>query len=353
MQHPESGGHVLLTFAIPTFNRLVCLKLLVDSLLEQMAALNASAIRVELLVCNNGSTDGTAGYLDGLVDALGPVAGLRVVHHTQNLGPDANAITCFEQARGQYVWIFGDDDLPLPGVLALLVDSLERDQPDLVYLPAKWHTGELNAYLSERPRPGAMRRVDMMALAFEANAYITFISSWVVNRLTYSNCVAPANPARYLGTSLPQLEWTLTLLACGRKLLVAPPEWVIARASNSGGYPVFTVFVINFSSVVNDKLSATPGLARFLCDFMLRSYLPGLVWSVRQDAAGRFAELDAPTLKAAVRKTWPHDKSAVTLLEWITQWPKPVARAAFIASWLRCQAWLAWLRLTHRPAAFE
>jgi abequosyltransferase len=334
----------LLSFVIPTFNRLECLTLLVDSLLAQMARINAPQMKIELLVCNNGSSDGTAAYLD----ALGRAQDLRVIHHPHNLGPDANAIASFEHARGKYVWICGDDDLPLPGVLSMLLGFLEREQPDLVYLPAKWHTGELNAYLQQRPEIGMPRRVDMMALAAQANAYVTFISSWIVNRLTYRACAVPANPARYEGTSLPQLEWTLTLLTRGRRLFVARHEWLIARASNSGGYPVFKVFVTNFNQVVDDKLADMPALRQFLRDFMLRSYLPGLVWSLRQDAAGRFADLDTGALMRAVRTVWRDEPVFTILLEWVTRWPKPLARWAFGAGWLHCRVWLFWLALTRR-----
>lgn len=331
----------LLTFAIPTYNRHECLKLLLDALLPEVAEANSQGLKVEVLVCNNASPDGTAAYLDGLAGR----SGLRVAHHPQNLGPDANAIFCFEQARGQYVWIFGDDDLPLPGALSMIVKSLERDQPDLLFLPAHWHVGELNAYLDQRAQPGTPVAIDAMALALEANAYTTFISSWVANRLAYQACATPPDPARYLGTSLPQLEWTLALLSRGRRLFVSRQEWVIARGANSGGYPVFKVFVTNYSRVVNDRLQAFPALREFLCDFMLRSYLPGFVWGLRQDTVGQFADVDRGTLEAAVRATWPNAPVFVGVLERIGRWPKPWARLAFGCSWLYGRMWLGWLRL--------
>ncbi len=331
----------LLTFAIPTYNRHDCLKLLLDSLLPQVAAANAQSLKVEVLVCNNASPDGTAKYLDSLAGR----SGLRVTHHSHNLGPDANAIFCFEQALGRHVWIFGDDDLPLPGALAMIVECLDRQEPDLLFLPAHWHNGELNAYLDQRAPPGAPVAIDAMALARKANAYITFISSWVVSRRSYQQLATPPNAARYLGTSLPQLEWTLELLSRSRKLLVAQRGWVIARGANSGGYPVFKVFVTNYNLVLDDKLRAYPELRQFLRDFMLRSYLPGFVWGLRQDTVGQFADADRRTLRAAVRTTWPDDPFFVGVLERIGRWPKPLARLAFIGSWVYGRIWLGSLRL--------
>lgn len=335
----EAGSDILLTFAIPTFNRLECLRLLVDSVSTQIARLSAQGRRVELLICDNASSDGTANYLGG----LGRREGLRVIRHPSNRGADENMIHCFRHAHGKYLWICGDDDLPVPGALDLVMDCLERDDPALLYLPAKWHSGNLAPFLTERPQPGAILAVDAMSLALRANAYITFISSWVVNREKYRQSVAAPDPGRYANTSLAQLEWHLSLLVSKGRLMAAERQWVIARSGNAGGYSLFDVFITNYTKIVDDKLQAHASLRQFFRNFMLRSYLPGLVWGLRQQVVGEFGKLDHGKLRAMIRASWPQDRLFGAQVSLIGRLPRPLARGVFAVSWLTSRLWLSCL----------
>lgn len=335
---------MLLTIAVPTFNRLECLRLLVTSVSGQLAQLNAQGVRIELLICDNASSDGTAGYLEGLA----PREDLRVIRHASNEGADMNMVHCFRQARGRYLWICGDDDLPVPGALGLVVDCIEREKPGLVYLPASWHDGDLSPFLTHRPEPGVFFPIGAAALSHRANAYITFISSWVVDREAYAGCAGAPDPARYAGTSLVQLEWHLALLISGRKLMTTERRWVMARSGNAGGYSLFDVFITNFTRIIDDKLHAHVALRRFFRDFMLRSYLPGLVWGLRRHTVGAFGKLDHDKLEAKLLSSWPGDRLLRTQLSLIGRLPLSLARVTFVLGWLFARLWLSWLGLSIR-----
>jgi abequosyltransferase len=335
-----AGGGPLLTFAIPTFNRLECLKMLLGSLAPQIARINAQGPKVEVLVCDNASDDGTGPYLDTLAWANG----LRVTHHRRNLGADANVIHCFEHAQGPYVWICGDDDLPLEGALSAVVDVLVQDRPGLVYLPAHWHDGDLSGYLGRCLASSRIVRTDARSLVLQANAYVTFISSWVVSRDAYQALAKRADARRHAGSSLPHLEWHLTLLAGAPKLMTSNRHWLVARSGNGGGYSLFDVFITNYSRIVDDKLGGHPALRRFLRDFMLRGYLPGLVWGWRKGAIGSFGNLDRQWLQQAIDQAWPKDRLFVGALKCVMGLPKPIAKAAYTLSWLYCKIWMWWLR---------
>ena len=338
MQKPDvAGAGILLTFAIPTYNRRECLELLVESVLGQIAAVNAPEFRVELLICNNASTDGTTDYLD----AMARQGAARVIHHALNLGADRNLASCVDAARGRYVWIFGDDDLPFEGVLEAVVKCLEKEGPDLLYLPAQWQAGDLRSVRNKRPASNTVFVTDAMTLAMKANTYITFISSWVVHRQAYIALATPPDPARFVGTSLVQLEWHLTLLARGKKFMAADSDWLVARSGNSGGYSVFDVFTRHYTGILDAKLGDQPRLRRFFRNHLLRSYLPGLVWSMHKGAIGRFEECDSDRLQALVRSTWPEPSLFVTLLLPIIRWPRPFAGLAFGVSWICCKIWLS------------
>lgn len=332
-------GDLLLTFAIPTFNRYDCLRLLVDSILGQIDWINTHAPRVELLLCDNASTDETGPYLDGLAQHKG----VTVLRHRANLGADANVIHCFRQARGVHVWICGDDDLPLPGVLEMVVECLARERPALLYLPALWHPGDLSPFLAHRPEPGRFIPVDAMSLALFANAYITFLSSWVVDRDAYLEWVADPDPVRYAGTSLSQLEWHLAGLASNGRLMMTDRKWVIARSGNTGAYSLLEVFITNYTRIIDDKLRGHRGLRQFFRDFMLRSYLPGLVWGMRQRVVGDFGSLDQAGLQAKLRVAWPQERAFAAQVVLIGRLPRPLAYVVFVLSWLTSKLWLSCL----------
>ena len=114
-----------LSICIPTFNRLRFLKELLPSILRQLAAVPVG--EVELVVSDNASNDGTADYLRSIDDPH-----LRWWTNAENIGGDRNFLKCVAEAKGAYVWLFGDDDLMPEGSVARVLDFLRRDKPALL-----------------------------------------------------------------------------------------------------------------------------------------------------------------------------------------------------------------------------
>src|SRR5579864_4619501 len=117
----------LLTIAVPTYNRAGCLRELLSGLADQLQ--NES--RVELIISDNASPDETPTVVQDFV-ARG--LHVRYIRNAQNIGPDANFLQCFEQARGKYVWLFSDDDLIVPGGVVKIVEYCEAADYDLISL---------------------------------------------------------------------------------------------------------------------------------------------------------------------------------------------------------------------------
>jgi abequosyltransferase len=109
-----------LSLCIPTFNRARYLRSALESGLREAASLPPGV--VEVVVCDNASTDGTQ-ELISLVQQTHP--GLRAFRNDENIGFDPNYLRCVEEARGEFVWVLGDDDVWLPGSAARVLRELD------------------------------------------------------------------------------------------------------------------------------------------------------------------------------------------------------------------------------------
>jgi glycosyltransferase involved in cell wall biosynthesis len=115
----------LLSIVVPVYNE----EATVGAVVERLLAIDLPVAR-EILVVNDGSTDGTRAVLDGL-PARAEV--LRIVHAAVNGGKGRAIRTGFDQARGSIVAI-QDADLELdPAELATLVQPILARDTAVVY----------------------------------------------------------------------------------------------------------------------------------------------------------------------------------------------------------------------------
>jgi glycosyltransferase involved in cell wall biosynthesis len=115
----------LLSIVVPVYNE----EATVRAVIERLLSIDLPVAR-EILVVNDGSTDGTRGVLDAIPEA-GDV--LRIVHADVNGGKGRAIRTGFERARGTIVAI-QDADLELdPAELATLVAPILAGESNVVY----------------------------------------------------------------------------------------------------------------------------------------------------------------------------------------------------------------------------
>jgi len=120
-QDPEATPPVLISVIIPTFNRAEFLPEAVESALTQ------GVDRLEVLVVDDGSTDGTAEVVSRIADPR-----LRYIRKPKSNAPDTRN-RGIAHARGEWIlWLDSDDSL-MPGWLARLQDLLGGEQVADVY----------------------------------------------------------------------------------------------------------------------------------------------------------------------------------------------------------------------------
>jgi len=97
-----------LSIAIPTYNRCNYLMELVPNLLEQCYEADKNYTEIEVIISDNASTDTTSEYI---LKNYSDNKRIKYYRNTENIGAEANFIESVKRANGQYVWLFGDDEL--------------------------------------------------------------------------------------------------------------------------------------------------------------------------------------------------------------------------------------------------
>ncbi len=116
-----------LSITIPTYNRVNCLKKVLDAVLLQVS----DEPEVEVVISDNASTDDTPGLCAEYVQKSAQV---RYFRNETNTGFDGNVLACVQRAEGNYVSFFSDDDLPAPGHFAAILKQVRAYQPSIMYV---------------------------------------------------------------------------------------------------------------------------------------------------------------------------------------------------------------------------
>jgi abequosyltransferase len=273
----------LLTLAIPTYNRAACLRELLSVLAGQLQ----NEPRVELMISDNASPDDTPAVIQEFVDRGLPI---RYIRNPNNIGPDANFLQCFEQARGKYVWLFSDDDLIIPGGLAKILNYLTDVTYDLI-----WLTGSSFAefYVPAAAKQGrdALEITSAREYARRVHVFFTFISANIINK--ESVLAGTEKPfSSLVGSSLGQLAWTYTALNRFTRGLYIREKLIAVRANNTGGYKLFEVFGAKLATITTEWLHSAD-LAAIILNGTVQRFWPLMLHEYKKNAK-LFAAEESP-----------------------------------------------------------
>jgi abequosyltransferase len=114
--------NILLSIVIPTFNRCNYLRELLPEILKQCDQIDRDIIEIELVLCDNASTDETPEYIACLKNRKR----ISYYRNSENIGGDANFINGVKLAKGKYIWLFGDDELLVENGISNVIKILKE-----------------------------------------------------------------------------------------------------------------------------------------------------------------------------------------------------------------------------------
>ncbi len=117
----------VLSLCIPTYNRRDKLTRLLNGIKQDI---EDAAGKIEVCISDNASTDGTNEFLT----ALSSQKYIRVTRQSENLGFRKNYTAVLSMTRGNYIWSLGDDDVVIENGLKHLLQLLQDESPDYVFV---------------------------------------------------------------------------------------------------------------------------------------------------------------------------------------------------------------------------
>lgn len=168
---------MLLTIAIPSHNATHFLEEAISSIIAEPEF----GLTVDLSISDNSPGQSTTELYKNQFQSNPSIQHHRSLDYDSL---DANVNRAVELSTGTYAWIFGDDDLIVPGVLGKLLTFLEDNQPDLVVLNSESFqanktievsrvpAGVLDVYLPEQSN----------AFLHDMGGYLTYVGGILVRR---------------------------------------------------------------------------------------------------------------------------------------------------------------------------
>jgi len=265
----------ILTIVIPTYNRPNELKRLVTALLLQRDP------RWRLLVIDNCSDTPVASILPPEVE---------VIRNRTNIGIYGNVIRSLERAETEWVWIVGDDDIPLRDAIAQALAAIVR-YPDAGVLNFAW-----DGRTGDRKEPRVFTSVDDYLANCDDFSAALWISTNIYARRHYMPLMSFAYT--YAAAS-PHYALTLMMLAKAVPYIALPNIVVTYTMAEEGSWSFADTNV--FMTIAFD-LPISGKQRRMLSRMMRRDYMklrPDLKYCI---SVMRWPEVRSDTMYLFMRR---------------------------------------------------
>lgn len=135
----------VLTVAVPVFNSMPYLQSCLESIENELISSELSN-RIEIIVLDNGSTDGSLEY----AMQFDKHEQYSIFTNGRNLGGDESISRLAHLARGEYVWFLGSQERLLQGSLRSILDKLNGSCIDFLLLNYQIYSENENMIIADR-----------------------------------------------------------------------------------------------------------------------------------------------------------------------------------------------------------
>lgn len=239
-----NNGNLILTIAIPTYNRKEYLKECLEHVILQIEQ------DVEVLVCDNASNDGTCEFMK---EYCNKYTFIKYLKNETNIGPDGNFLRCLKEGQGQYIHLLSDDDILLEGSVKKIKECiLSYGEVSFIYLNSTVFQGQFELSKCKNKTFNDDKNilfVNKNLFVEKLGVYATFVSAMIFNKKIFDNIY---KPEQYIGTYLLQTHILFQTVSIQERAIFIANTCIAERGDNSGGYSFYKVFSHNWKNVLFD-----------------------------------------------------------------------------------------------------
>ena len=268
MADNDEQDEPVLSVCIPTYNRVEELKRSLGTIIREFYDKD----NVEILVSDNCSPDATEMLMAAVLRAYPRI---RYYRHEKNMGPTRNFISCYQRARGRYVWLFSDDDFLLEGTGDLITEMLQKEKPVFAAVNANWSSGE----------DGYKVFADKNKFLNSVGIYITFISALIFRR---DYVMEIGNFERYYDMLLPQSVIAFETMRHAGNYVIVTQRAMGNSLNQAVSYDAYKVWIEEYGNLLLRSAVAAgfdADLVRAIFYRELKTIILNLVRSFRLNSA--------------------------------------------------------------------
>lgn len=232
--------NVRLSICVATLNRCEFLVETIEKFASQMLD------GVELVVVDGGSTDATQSRMQS---ASKQYQWLKYHRLHTNGGLDADYDKSVRLARGEYCWMFSDDDWPLPGAVETIFRACEQGH-DFIFVDAHVRdVGMQNIILERRSRfdkDMVIPAGDSSTLFRLTGAALSFIGSCIIKREIWLS----RDCESFYGYYFPHIAVLFQKSLSGTSLLLYSPHVAIRYGNATWTASAFRIWMILWPELI-------------------------------------------------------------------------------------------------------
>jgi abequosyltransferase len=201
---------------------------------------------VEIVVLDGASTDNTQEIVEACRERF---PGLRYFRRETNMGIDRDFANAVDLARGDYCWLFTDDDLLKQGALRIVLDAL-KEEYSLIIANSEIRNADLSKLLEARKLPIQANRVyksdENHLLLADTGTYLSFIGGIIIQRQLWR----ARDKASYFGSYFIHFGVVFQQPLPGDTLVIAEPLVVIRYGNASWLARYFEIWMFKWPGLV-------------------------------------------------------------------------------------------------------
>lgn len=231
-----------LSICIATLNRAHLIGATLDSIIAQATE------DAEIVIVDGASTDNTAQVVQQYQEKF---ARLNYVRLDKKGGVDRDYDRAVQSARGEYCWLFSDDDLLKPGAISAVLDAT-RQNYSLILVNAEVRNADVSRLLVPQRMAFESDRVyhanedDRAKLFADVADYLSFIGGIVIRREIWNS----RDREKYFDTEFIHLGVIFQAPLPGSTFVIAKPLIQIRYGNAQWTSRYFQVWMFQFPGII-------------------------------------------------------------------------------------------------------